>query len=312
MQAKKTKILKQVLNHAYSNRDEQLFYCPFCDHHKPKLSVNVEKGVFKCWVCDVRGKNLYYLIKRFGNFHQQQEYLRIEGSTEITEFENLFASSEEEEKEQIVELPKEFVSLTDKTPGLTSTPALKYLEKRGISKKDILKWKIGHCVSGEYKNRIIIPSFNEDGKVNYFIARALKDEFLKYKNPPASKNIIFNELWIDWESPIVLVEGVFDAFKEENMIPILGSTLRENSKIFQKVIENGCKIYLALDSDAFKKEKDIMLKLLDYGIEIYKIDTTGYEDIFEMPGEIYFERKKQSSVINRDNFFEYQFLCATF
>ena len=312
MQEKKLKILKKALNYAHLSRDEHLFYCPFCSHHKPKLSINVKKNVFKCWVCDSRGKNLYYLVKRFGNFSQQQEYLQIDGSTEISDFENLFITGEKQEEEQIIELPKEFVSLTGKNLSLTSTPALKYLKNRQISEKDILKWKIGYCVSGEYKNRIIIPSFDEEGRVNYFIARTYKDDFRKYKNPPVSKNIIFNELWIDWESSIVLVEGVFDAFKEENMIPLMGSTLREGSKIFQKVIENNCKIYLALDADAFKKEKDIMLKLLDYGIEIYKMDTNGYDDVFEMPAEIYFERKKHASVINRDNFFEYQFLCTNF
>jgi hypothetical protein len=39
------------------------YHCPFCNHHKPKLEVNLtesEKGEhpWHCWVCDKRGKSL--------------------------------------------------------------------------------------------------------------------------------------------------------------------------------------------------------------------------------------------------------------
>ena len=195
---------------------------------------------------------------------------------------------------------------------LYSQRPLNYLKKRGISRKQIFDWKIGFCDSGEYKNRIIIPSFNEAGDINYFIARSYSGDWKRYKNPSASKDIIFNDLNVDWDEDVILVEGVFDAFKESNMIPILGSTISETSELFQKIVENNCKVYIALDIDVQKKEKDIILKLLDYGVMVSKIDVSGYEDISEMPDQIYFQRKKEAKLINRENFFEYQFSFAMF
>ena len=310
---KKIKILKQALNYAYSNKGEHLFYCPFCSHHKPKLSVNVEKGVFKCWVCDTRGRDNYYLVKRFGSFNQQQEWLKLTNQTDIRDFEVMFSGSYREEKvEQVIDLPEEYKPLSAVSEYLYSQKPLNYLKNRGISHKQIFNWKIGYCSSGEYEDRIIIPSFSENGDVNYFIARSYTGDWMRYKNPPASKDIVFNDLTIDWENDIILVEGVFDAFKESNMIPILGSTLREESELFQKIAKNKCNVYLALDVDAQKKEKNIILKLLDYGISVYKIDTFGYKDISEMPDRVYFERKESANLIDRDNFFEYEFSYSMF
>ena len=78
--------------------------------------------------------------------------------------------------------------------------------------------------------------------------------YSKYLNPPASKNIVFNHLYVDWDSDVVLVEGVFDAIRAgTNAIPILGSSLNEDSVLFQEIIKNDATIYVALDPDAEKK-----------------------------------------------------------
>ena len=60
---KKLKILKKALGHCWTNGSEHLFHCPKCNHHKKKLSVNVEKGVFKCWICDFSGKKITSLLR---------------------------------------------------------------------------------------------------------------------------------------------------------------------------------------------------------------------------------------------------------
>jgi hypothetical protein len=84
---------------------------------------------------------------------------------------------------------------------------------------------------------------------------------MKYLNPPVSKNVVFNELFVDWDEPVILVEGLFDAIVAgQNAIPILGSTLREQSKLFQAIVINDSPVYLALDEDA-KKKQDYIVKL---------------------------------------------------
>ena len=177
-----------------------------------------------------------------------------------------------------VELPEEFVSLcSDKIPSYWSV-CFAILEKSETSRADILKWKIGYCFEGEYRNRIIIPSFDSDGDVSYFIARSYNGDSYKYKNPRASKDITFNELYIDWNKDLVLVEGVFDALVAGNAVPILGSTLRKGSKLLREIVRNDTPIYIALDPDAAKKERRVIKTLLEYDVELYKIDVSGYEE----------------------------------
>ena len=116
---------------------------------------------------------------------------------------------QEEEIEEVVQLPNEFLSLANKGKSLLSRKARNYLNSRGITDEDILFWKIGFCPSGEYAGRIIIPSFNENGDCNYFIGRTYQNDWRKYMNPPTAKSkIIFNELYIDWDEDLTLTEGV--------------------------------------------------------------------------------------------------------
>jgi len=303
MQTKQIKILKQSLDYSHSSRNEHLFFCPFCKHHKPKLSVNIEKNVFKCWVCDTRGKNNYYLLKRFGTFSQQQKWLQTTNEVDIRDFELFVSGSETEQKvKQKIDLPDGYKPLFAGSDYLYSQRPLNYLKKRKISQRQIFDLKIGYCTGGEYKDRIIIPSFDEDGDINYFIARSYVGDWMRYKNPPVSRDIVFNDLNIDWDLPVILVEGAFDALKEPNMIPILGSTLREDSELFQKIINNTSEIFIVLDPDAKKKETDIISKFLKYDITVHKIDIENYSDVSAMPDKVYFENKKNATKITNNNF----------
>ena len=174
--------------------------------------------------------------------------------------------------------------------------ALNYLKKRRIDKKDVLFWKIGYCPRGPYAGRIIIPSFSFSGDINYFIARSYEGGFLKYKNPPCSKNnIIFNHLYLNFQEPLIIVEGIFDAIVAgENSVPLLGSTLSKNSALFEKIVENKTEVYLALDADASKKESRMAELLKKYDILVRKIDTGGYKDVGEMTKHTFLERKKSA------------------
>ena len=296
MHSEKLQILEEILGSFYRSNDEHLFACPYCKHHKRKLSVNISKNTFKCWVCDTRGRNIYSLIRRFGNYSQKQHWRSFEEKVEISEFDNLFEEKGTEEVIQHIKLPREYICLAKKNLPCAAKGALKYLKERNITNYDILKWKIGYCENGNYKNRIIIPSFNVDGYCDYFIARSYSKDWLKYKNPPASKNIVFNELLINWKEPVTLVEGVFDAFRAENSIPLLGSTLNKHSKLFRAILTHSKRLYIALDQDAEKKALNIINLLISHGVEVYKIDTSDYEDVGEMTKEE-FEKRKSSALL---------------
>jgi hypothetical protein len=266
-----------------------------------KMSVNVDKSVFKCWICDKSGRDLGYIVRKFGTRQDRDEWMKYDDRVEINDFDFLFAEPETP-SEQRVDLPGSLVSLTNKTPSRSAQVALRYLYKRGITKDDILRWKIGYCSDGEYAGRVVVPSFNENGYANYFIARSYGDAWPRYKNPPASRDIIFNELYVNWDEDLVIVEGVFDAIKAGNAIPLLGSTLRESSALFQAIVKNGRRVFLALDEDASKKARSIARLLLKYGVEVYEIDTSGVEDVGDMSKDDFQSRKNNAAIVEKDNY----------
>ncbi len=271
MKSEKLKIVRNALGRSYKSGSEHLFSCPFCSHNKLKLSVNIDKNYWKCWICDKSGRNIGFLVRRFGSPDDKVAWSKYENRVETSGFDMLFAEKEEEISQK-VDLPKSFCSLTSNKRDTAALNARQYLRERGIGKPDILKWKIGYASAGEFEGRIIIPSFAPDGFVSYFIARSYGRAWPKYKNPPTSRDIVFNDLYVDWEEDVIIVEGVFDAIKAGNAIPLLGSTLRKDTKLFQKIIAKKKEIYLALDPDAKKNTDKITSLLKRFGIAIYQID----------------------------------------
>ena len=296
----KKNILREVLGSGYDSRDETLYHCPFCKHHKKKLSVNVTKGFFKCWVCDTKGA-ISYLIKRFGSIDDRHDWALLDQEVDFSTMDLIF--NQPEEKFPPVDLPSEYMCLAKKGLPPAANEAISYLWSRGIGQKDILYHKIGFCLTGKYKKRIIIPTFDDEGNCNYFTARSYSGDWMSYKNPPASKNIIFNDLLINWNEPITLVEGPFDSIKMKNSIPILGSTLKETTKLFKKIVEKQTKVYIGLDEDALNKSMKIISLLLEYGLDVYKLDTSDIEDIGSITKTEAEELKQEASQIDLESIF---------
>jgi DNA primase len=139
--------------------------------------------------------------------------------------------------------------------------AMNYLKKRNITDKIIRKFNIGFCYDGPFANRIIIPSYDENRRINYFIARSfLTKTKLKYKNPEVQKElIIFNESLIDWSKKIYLVEGVFDSIFLDNAIPMLGKYISD--LLYEKLYNLRSEITIVLDGDAWEDAENLYHKL---------------------------------------------------
>ena len=246
------------------------YHCPFCHHHKPKLEINFTENKqghnpWHCWVCNTRGKTIVGLFKK------------TEASPEkIAEAKSYVKSGYEVEEtiaKNTLKLPEEFTPLYPIPSGISAKHALFYLKKRNITTEDIIKYNIGYCEFGEYANMIVIPSYNANGELNFFVGRSFEKEFFrKYKNPSVSKDIIPFELFINWESPIVLCEGPFDAMAiKRNAIPLLGKHIQNNlmKKIVTSKVEQ---IYIALDKDAQKDALDFCEVFMNEGKEVHLID----------------------------------------
>jgi len=299
----KRRIVTEILGSYLQKGDEFLYYCPYCKHHKRKMSINFSKNKAKCWTCDVRHGNIYRIVRRFGDYQQRQKYRELQGLVDLSDFEEMFKEYNNIQEKQVLEMPEGFVSLCNKDLPMESTDAFRYLSSRGIGRREILKWKIGYCKEGRYAGRIIVPSFDMEGDLNYFIARSYVGHSRRYLNPPSSRDIVFNELNIDWDEPIILVEGVFDAIAAgNNAIPILGSTLREQSRLFQAIAIHDTPVYMALDSDAEKKAEWIIKSMLRYDLEVHKVPIDE-EDVGEMDKQEFKERMSEARKIESDMYF---------
>ena len=179
------------------------------------------------------------------------------------------------------------------------------MRRRGITSDDIVKYNIGFCKDGKYGGRVIIPSYDEMGKLNYFIARDYKDAAgQKYKNPPvASKEIIGWELFINWDAPIILVEGIFDALTiKRNVIPLFGKVLHD--KLMQKLVMSSVnRIYIALDQDARRDALRQAEKLMSYGKEVYMVELEG-KDANEIGFEAFLNTIEQTQPLTFQSLLE--------
>jgi DNA primase len=280
-------VIEAVLGKGKSTaRNNAAFHCPFCHHSKPKLEIQLQtndkkENPWHCWVCGVKGKTILNLFKQ-----------AKAPTHRINEINSLITPGKKiQESQDTISLPKEFISLydtqsLDKITSIEAKHASLFLKRRGVSEDDILKYNIGFCPSGSFDHRIIVPSYDEHGDLNYFISRTyLSDDPQKYKNPPINKNIIGFEYYINWNAPIILVEGIFDALTiKRNVIPLFGKDIPE--LLMRKIVSSQVqKIYIALDNDALKEAIKHCEKLLAYGKEVYLLELNGKD-----PSEMGFER----------------------
>lgn len=263
-----------------STKGNHAFHCPFCKHHKPKLEIDPKAGIYHCWTCDppTKGRNLVSLLKKLGASSEQ-----------ISEMKTYFPDGKGDINEKTyvkVQLPKEFIPLSKSSTKLTYRQAKAYLNSRGITEEDLLKYNIGYCETGKYANSVIIPSYDKTGNINYFISRSFqRDPARKYDAPSCNKNeLIGFEYFINWKVPVVLCEGIFDAIAlKRNAIPLFGKSIPK--ALMKKLVENDVKtVYLALDNDALKEALKYSVDLLNRGKDVYLIELQDKD-----PSEIGFE-----------------------
>ncbi len=260
-------LLNEVLgeeNSHYPNKGQISFDCPVCsydikglDHGdgKGNFEVNYYMGVYKCWSCsETMGTHgsINKLFNKWGNRRTRQTWQLIGGDF----------IKKTERKYKKVTLPKEFTTFKEGIKlSIPYKEAYNYLKKRGISDDIINKFNIGYVSEGKYSGRVIVPSYDDDNNLNYFVSRSYVGHKNKYKNPEAEKDkIIFNEHLINWDEDVYLVEGVFDMFFINNSIPILGKSVSEKlwTMLYEKTNAN---IIICLDGDAWEDAKKLYRKL---------------------------------------------------
>jgi len=268
-------LLEQVLGPSYAMKNgEYAFHCKFCNHHKKKFQVNLQNQHWHCWVCNAGGRKLVPLLYKINASKQLinqinsllgdlKNYKHKQDTTEIT-------------------LPPEYIEMwkiaMKGVPDPIRKHAINFCKNRIIEPVDMIRYRIGYCTTGIYANRLIIPSYNINSQLNYFVARdVFSNSTMKYKNPPVSKDVIVFEDLVCFNQDIVLVEGVMDAIAvRRNAVPMLGKF--PSIALLQKLIRYKPKIYIALDSDAERDASKLTEQLVDHGLDVTNILFTETDD----------------------------------
>lgn len=247
-------------------KGEASYYCPSCNHYKKKLQVNLVTQRWHCWVCGTKGNGLYNLFKKTG-----ASLDLLNSAKEIS-----VGKVTQRDEVEIKQLPQEFrpLHINWNTPHYKN--ALHYLiNKRNLTPIDVLRYNIGYCEEGEYKGMIIIPSYDQNNQLNYFVGRSFYDNAYKHKNPAWNKDIIGFENQIDFNQPVILVEGAFDAIStKRNSIPLFGKKIMPQLRqaLITKRVPT---LYISLDKDAVESALSELEYFMNNGINVYFVNLTG-------------------------------------
>jgi hypothetical protein len=262
--------------------------CPFCDDSKKKrLSIRIADHICHCWVCGWGGP-LFRLVIKFASQDQLSDYK----SRFLPELTGIRFKDDEAVASNVIRLPSDFrlLMLQDDTIDPDVRAVQWYVRSRGLDEADMWRWRLGTSNKGILRRRVIVPSFDSEGKVNYFTARTIDDKFFggKYANAERNKiEVVFNELNIDWTQKLVIVEGPFDLMKcKMNATCLLGSSLSPRSLLFQRIIEHETPVVLMLDDEMQEKCQGIGRLLTSFNIPVSIVRFSGQHD----PGEMTFKQ----------------------
>jgi len=290
---KRLEFIRNIVPYSSMSKDNinLNIWCPFCRHNsktKLKLSIQLEKCFYHCWLCDKSSNNIPYLISKLDRNKTEASKLLFKSSSKKF---SLFGEEEIIEKTEVF-IPESFNFIAESFNSIDpdARDVLRYSIKRGFNKKKIYMLRPGFSLSRDFRRYLILPSYDKNGDLNYYTARKIdvnSSDSYKYKNASVSKKeIIFNELNINWQKPLTLVEGPLDLIKtNDNSTCLLGSSLTEDSALFYEIVKNKTDVKLALDRDAYSKTLEIAELLLSYDISVDIIDTRYFEDVGEMSRE---------------------------
>ena len=290
------------------------FNCPWCADEKGSvdnkynLEISFALGKFHCWSCGHAGP-ISRLIKDRGGKEMSDEYFRLINDIKENRYYNLdmFKDNGDMFSEEYLRLPKTYQKID--LSNCKDKQLVAYLEKRKITQDIIDDFLIGKTTWDEedwgWRNRIIFPSYNSVGDLNYYVGRSYKesDKRIKYKNCKADKNkIIFHEDKIQWDADICLVEGVIDGIYAPNTISLMGKVLTESSELYNKLYERAkAKIIICLDGDTTDNETKRLYRTLCRNLDLserLRYIKLGGDDLpWKDFGEIYEAKGKEGIIM---------------
>jgi DNA primase catalytic core len=302
--------------------------CPFHKEKRPSLSINKEKGVFYCFGCMATG-NMFTFVTQIENISKKEALEKLALKAGVTLDDKLnnelddgfkllnsvaslynkalefYLKSDNYVSQYIAN--RKITSNTLDTFCIGYAPRdgflLTFLDKNGISKE--LAYSVGLLTikEGVYKDkfsdRMMIPIFNDYGKIVGFTARTFPNDVSgrpKYLNSPESKYFSKSRILygldkakknIQTNKKVILVEGNMDVITSHQYQLNYSIATQGTSTTLDhinKIKKLNCDLILAFDNDNAGRaaEHKVLKMALDNDINTFKmIIPTEYKDIDE-------------------------------
>lgn len=209
--------------------------CPFHHEKTPSFSVSDSKGIYHCFGCGKTGNVFTFVMETEGlNFKEAIEYIANMYGIQLPKIERVKKEQKKEEIDEIdllYKINEETCKFFEKSLyEFYAKDAQLYAKKRGLTKTDIKKFRIGFAPDDysmlinhlknlgykeemmekagvvakgdkgyydKFRNRLIFPVLDKKGRVIAFTGRILDDGMPKYMNSPETKiyikgNTLFN------------------------------------------------------------------------------------------------------------------------
>lgn len=294
--------------------------CPFHPEKSPSFHVNLDKGIYKCFGCGEGGDVFAFMQKIKGldfldavrDLAQKYGVQLVETVEEKQQFDKRSAIL------MLYQQASEYYCHLLKDP-VEGAFARQYLQKRGVTEEIIERFKLGYAANSWdgllsylttstkvapqtleeaglvrrkqdsnsfydlFRNRLMIPICDDQGRVIAFGGRTLGDDQVKYLNSPETPIytkgqhlFAFNlaKDAIKAQDSVVVVEGYFDAitphqFGFSNTVATLGTALTEHQARSLVRYTESKRVYLAFDADAAGE------RAIERGVETLNQIATG-------------------------------------
>jgi DNA primase len=242
-----------------SSNSEIVINCIFHEDNKNKLYISADKGLFNCFVCNETG-TFRDLVKRMAL--NKKKDINLSDFQETVDRKPKPVILTEDER---IEWPPEYQPLFVQPQGRPVATcqgeplyeANQYLLNRGLSEAQIYYYRIGVCMSGRYRGRIIVPTFNAKEELVTFVARDYTGELKpKVLTPPAKngthgvKDYVFNLHRAASLGHFIIGEGVFDAISLGTRGIALFGKAATDIQLAKIINKKPQRITIVLDPDA--------------------------------------------------------------
>ena len=251
--------------------------CPFCNDPSYHLGINLESGLFHCWVCQSKG-DFIALIKKLLNVNYERSLSLI---TEHKKSLRYSSRKERTEPKQSHPKPDLYKLLRSNPPTLVS-PYTNYLIKRGFNPDELKSQYDIHFkgIADYFAYRIAIPIYLNKVLVN-ITARAITDrmepKYSHLSNEDAivpMKQLLYNIDNVENEGTVIICEGVFDVWRMGNCAVASFGTFMTDEQLLLLRQKNVDKAVVLYDSDAVDKADKLAdtLSVFVPKVEVIEID----------------------------------------